>query len=254
MNPAIIITILILLGIVSWILIIAGIIKKSHKRWVSGLILLCLAHIAAFGIISELIIARSYVNKEYFSHLSIMERFNLVIDEINHPYDPCEHTDYDGPVRLDNTSETPLAMMRNIIYDDFILVFDPQSLNAPFPLTSVEMPEYYFSISNAAHAIQKTIIGDVTDEGPLLMIQYMGVSEIKGEMAVEFVYGDGLMDFSCPYYFKVDGKAYVTASGKIYRFQNDVDDDVKYMGEVNPRDTFGDTGDRDFGIHLMQKG
>ena len=251
MNPAILIIILILLGLVSWILIIAGIIKKSHKRWVIGLILLCLAHIALFGIISELIIARSYMKSDHFS---IRERFDLIIDEINHPYDPCEHTDYDGPVRLDNTSETPLALMRNIIYDDFILVFDPQALDAPFPLTSVEMPEYYFSISNAAHAIQSSILADVTDEGYLWMIQFMRVSEINGETAVEFVYGDGQMDFSCPYYFKVAGKAYVTASGKIYRFQNDVDDDVKYMGEVNPRDTFGDTGDRDFGIHLMQKG
>ena len=243
MNPNIFI-IAILLILVTLVLIITGIVKKRHKLWMFGLLLIILGHFFIFWMASSSIIEYRHLDG---NNPSLAERFNLVINELNDPYNPCDDSSLDGPVRQNEASNAIMNRMRNVVYDDFILIFDPQMPSPPFSLTSVEMPQYYFSLSNAAAAIYHAIRKQ-NDGESYWMIQYIDTSEIEGETAVEFVYGDGMMDFSCPHYFKVSGKAFVTASGKLYLNR---DGRAEYINTINPKDTYSSSPDMDYGIHLI---
>lgn len=244
MNPNIFI-IEILLIIVALIFIIAGISRKRRVFWIVGILLIIIGNGYVFWMASESIIHYRHLE---FSHLSVKDRIGLVFDEFKDPYNPCADTSFDGPVvKHDENSDNNMKRMRNIVYKDFILIFDPQMPSPPFSLTSVEMPQYYFSLSNAAAAIYHAVYKKNDDEY-YRMIQYINTSEFEGETAVEFIYGDGKMDFSCPHYFKVLGKAFVTASGKLYIYR---DDHAEYIHTINSKDIYSSSPDMDYGIHLM---
>ena len=199
MNPNVFLVEFILI-IIALILIIAGISNKRRVLWIIGILLVIIGHGYIFWMASESIIDYRHMER---SNLSVKDRIGLVIDELNDPYNPCDNSSFDGPVRVNDASDNGMNRMRNVVYNDFILIFDPQMPSPPFSLTSVEMPQFYFSLSNAAYAIQKAILSKDDGLEHHWMIQYTDTTEIEGESAVGFVYGDGAMDFSCPHYFNV---------------------------------------------------
>ena len=223
------------------ILLISGLVKKRKKFIITGIFF-----IVAGGLVGLWALSESALNKRKLakSKVSLSQRIEITIDEIKHPYDPCENIDMDGPI----IRSTDNHLLRHYLYEDFAVIIDPELNLDLITLVQVEFPEYFFSISRAAYGVRSLIIKTAPETGNRWMIQLTGTSQIQSETAFDFVLGQGNMDFTCPHYFKIVAKASVSTSGKVYRYDDQTPVFVEQMSNAEITDL---TPDRELGVNLM---
>ena len=232
---------IIMLAFLGIILLVSGIVKKQKKLSIAGVVFILMGCVLGFWMMSESAISKRQLDKD---KVSILQRFEVTIDEIKHPYDPCENSEFDGPVFKSVDSR----MMRHFLYDDFAVIIDPSLGMNIVPLVHAEFPEFFFSISRAAYGIREMVIQSKPSDGNRWMIQLTGSSEMHSEVAFDFVIGEGKLDFTCPHYFKIRSKASVSASGKIYKY---VDNRPEFVGELMHQEITDLTPDREYGVNLQ---
>ncbi len=223
------------------VLLILGFVKTSKKLLIVGILFFVAACLTGFWTLSESALNKRKLDK---NSVSFSQRIGIAIDEIKHPYDPCEDSDMDGPI----IHSTDNRLLRHYLYEDFAVIIDPELNLDLITLVQVEFPEYFFSISRAAYGIRRLIIKTAPESGNRWMIQLTGTSQIQSETAFDFVLGQGNMDFVCPHYFKIIAKASVSASGKVYRYD---DKSPVFVDQIANKEISDLTPDRDLGINLM---
>lgn len=223
------------------VLLISGIVKKRKKFLITGTLCIIAGCFAGLWTLSESAINKRRISKKT---ISLSQRIGITIDEIKHPYDPCVDNDMDGPIfhSIDN------RLLRHYLYEDFAVIIDPELGLNLMTLVQVEFPEYFFSISRAAYSIRNVIINASPEHGNRWLIQLTGTSQIQSETAFDFVWGQGNLDFTCPHYFKIISKVAVSASGKIYRYDEKTPVFVEQIANTEIADL---TPDRELGVNLM---
>ncbi len=228
--------------LISIILLISGIAKKRKSFCIASAVFFILGCFLSLWMISDSAIDKRQIDP---NQISLTQRFKLAFQEIKDPYDPCLGNQMDGPI----LSSTDNKLIRHILHDDFAIIIDPSLDLDIFPLSKVEFPEYFFSISKAAYGIRESVIKQQPAIGKQWMMQITGTSEIQSELSFDFIIGEGKLDFSCPHYFKIQSKASVSASGKIYQYR---DDKPVIAGTITgDNNRAGLTPDREIGVNLM---
>lgn len=222
-------------------LIAASIVKKRLKLFISGALFILISVALGFFIFLEHTIESRHLD---IKELSLAQCFSVVIEEIQHPYDPCQSELFDGPVYHSEKKQ-----FRHFFYDDFVVILSPDSDVNVLPLTQFEFPEYFFSLSRAAYAIREQIIIQNPTAGNLWMIQLTDISKKDSDPLFNFVIGEGKLNLTCPHYFKITKHASVSLSGDIYQIEGE---EMVRKGSVPFKEIESLTPDRNFGINRIE--
>ena len=183
-------------------------------------------------------------------NLSLTERYHLTRDALATRnffalYDPCDYNGLDGPVTTSgNHSDTRLFPYHNAA---LVVTHDvPYHIET---LLKTEQPEYFFSLSNAAYHLQK-ILGDSSGhrEGEIWMVQFVEVQKIFEEISFVFVMGKGVLSMQCPHFFKINTRAAISITGKIYRLD---DGTPKYLSDMPKTDIDSISPKQNYGINVL---
>lgn len=221
-------------------LIVASILKKQLKLFGTGMALILLSAILGFFFFLN---HAAEIRQLDTKNLTSLECIRLVIDEIQHPYDPCQNELFDGPVY-----HTEKKKLRYLFYDDFIILFSPDMNVNVLPLTQIELSEYFFSLSNAAYAIRDQVIGQKPAEGNFWMIQLTDISKSDSNVMFNFVIGEGKTNLSCPHYFKITQKAAVSIAGDVYQKTGE---ELVHKGVIQNTENESLTPENNYGVNRL---
>ena len=157
-------------------------------------------------------------------------------------YDPCADNTMDGPIYGKNTAAS------HFMYTDAALIITDYSDIPLMHSSQVENPKYFLSLSRAVHAMKHLVKMDRQLPDGVWMFQLGGVNEVLAERGVEFIIGEGTLDFECPHYFQITHKAFVSISGKVYQYQNNI---PVFLGEMDEVGGFEPNFENDIGINVF---
>lgn len=187
-------------------------------------------------------------------NFGIMDRMHAAIEGIKDgtafaPYDPCLHrSSYDGPGSIENA-----IGWRQLFYEDYIVILPKiEDKNVRYIVHPQPNDKGVFSLPKAAYALRQALKNDamvpLQDPSKKWYVQLLGVEKIFEEPSYIFEIGSGELSSECPHFFKIQFKAAISTSCKIYLYRQDL---PQYIQTSSCKNSEVITQDKDFGIDII---
>lgn len=242
-----IIILLFLFAVTAIVLITIAIHKKSPK-YLLGILacaVICAAGLTYF--VPNVILKNDDRSPE---SITFSERLGMTIHGLTNgsafqPYDPCLHSDFDGPEWKDEDVEFSVTQH---FFGDFVLSIKKENKEFLIPKSHVKESANYFSLPSAATKLRNTLANNQPDpaNGQMLIIEYTGVESIDNRPVFQFNIGHGDLNHFCKHYYKILQRAAVDSDNNVYLREGQslhkIEDSTALQNPIED--------DRDFGVVL----